>query len=72
MEYNLICQIETAPSEAAQSLSETSGTLPLKPKSQNHTVLTVFWADNFDMNLETVAAHGAVHIWWRFRKNLSL
>eukprot|EP00794_Sanderia_malayensis_P001334 gene1334-biopygen1064 len=61
MDYNLTCEIETAQSEATQSLSKISGTLPLKPKSQNHTVLTVFWADNFDRNLETATGHGAVH-----------
>ena len=61
MEYNLTCEIETAHAEATQSLSEISGTLPLKPKSEKHTILTVFWADNFDMNLKTATGHGAVH-----------
>ena len=61
MEYNYTCEIETAHAESASLLAENSGILPLKPKGNKDVILTVFWADNFDMNLETLTGHGSVH-----------
>ncbi|CAB4017036.1 Hypothetical predicted protein [Paramuricea clavata] len=31
------------------------------PATEEHAVLTFFWADNFDMNLETQTGHGAIN-----------
>ena len=36
--------------------------LPLKPTTENDFVLTVFWADNFDMNVKAQCGGGAINI----------
>ena len=61
IDYNLVCEIETAQAEAAQQIASSSGALPIKPVSSTQSVLTYFWVDNFDMNLETQTGHGAVN-----------
>jgi hypothetical protein len=61
IDYNMVCEIETAHAQANQKISETHGTLPLSPATDEHAVLTFFWADNFDMNLETQTGHGAIN-----------
>ena len=61
MDYNFVCEIETAQAEAAQMLATESGALPLKPASRTETVLTYFWVDNFDMNLETQPGKSALN-----------
>lgn len=61
IEYNVACEIETAHAEASQQQCNDSGVLPLRPTSGNHTVNTFFWADNFDINLETQTGHGALN-----------
>ena len=61
IDYNLVCEIETAQAEAAQQIANSSGALPIKPVSSNQSVLTYFWVDNFDMNLETQTGHGAIN-----------
>ena len=61
IDYNLVCEIETAQAEASQLLSTISGTLPVKPRTSNGTVLTFFWVDNFDLNIETQTGHGAIN-----------
>ena len=38
-----------------------SGILPIKPAMIDTTVLTFFWVDNFDMNIETQTGHGAIN-----------
>ena len=61
VDYNFVCEIETAQAETAQMLATASGALHLKPASRTETVLTYFWADNFDMNLETQTGKGALN-----------
>ena len=49
--YPLICDIETGYAKVAQQKSAQSlksAQLPMQPK-ENEMVLTVFWADNFDI-----------------------
>ena len=36
--------------------------LPSKPTTENDFVLTVLWADNFDMNVEAQCGGGAINI----------
>ena len=36
--------------------------LPLQPKSDEETVLTVFWADNFDKNVDKETGGGAINM----------
>ena len=59
MDYSFFCETETAQAETAQMLATESGALPLKSASTTETVLTYFWVDNFDMNLETQTGKGA-------------
>eukprot|EP00794_Sanderia_malayensis_P014842 gene14842-biopygen11931 len=59
--YNLVCEVETAQAETAQLLATMSGILPVKPATNDNTVLTYFWVDNFDMNIETQTGHGAIN-----------
>ena len=59
--YKFVCEIETALAEAAQVLANENGALPVKFSSDNETVLTFFWADNFDMKVETQTGKGSIH-----------
>ena len=61
IDYNFVCEIETALAEAAQGLANENGALPVKPSSDNETVLTFFWADIFDMKVETQTGKGSIH-----------
>ena len=36
--------------------------LPLKPATENDFVLTVFWTDNFDMNVEAQCGDDPINI----------
>ena len=60
IEYNAEREIKTAHAEAVQQQYYDSGVLPVRPITSQHTVNTFFWADNFDVNLETQTGHGAV------------
>jgi hypothetical protein len=42
IDYNMVCEIETAHAQANQKVSETYGTLPLSPATEEHAVLTFF------------------------------
>ena len=42
IDYNLVCEIETAQAEAAQQIANSSGALPIKPVSSNQSVPTYF------------------------------
>ena len=61
IDYKFVCEIETALAEAAQVLANENGALPVKPSSGNETVLAFFWADNFDMKVETQTGKGSIH-----------
>ena len=61
IDYNLVCEIETSQAEKSQLLATKSQTLPLIPCDENETVLTYFWVDNFDMNIETQTGHRAIN-----------
>ena len=47
VDYNTVCEIETAQAEIALQNAEVNP-LKLKPATEKSTVLTVFWADNFN------------------------
>ena len=59
--YSLTCEIETAQARAAQVKAERTSLLPLKPKNEGDTVVTYFWVDNFDCNVDTQKGGGSVH-----------
>lgn len=60
--YGKTCEIELAQAQKAQELAKLSSMLPLKPITALDYVLTVFWADNFDMNVEAQCGGGAIDI----------
>ena len=62
LSYDKTLEIETAQALKAQVLANNSSALPVKPTSLSDTVLTYFWVDNFDMNVETQAGGGAINI----------
>ena len=51
--YNLTCEIETALVEKAQQLSLKDSLLLIQPADIDSYVLMAFWADNFDVKVET-------------------
>lgn len=59
--YDQVCEIETGLAELTQHFQEQGQLLPLQPKSTSSSVLTVFWMDNFDHNIETSTGHGTIH-----------
>ena len=61
IDYKFVCEIETVLAEATQILATESGALPVKHASNDADVLTIFWADNFDMTMETQTGKGSIH-----------
>ena len=61
IDYDLVCEVETAQAEKAQALASKCQILSLMPAEENETVLTYFWVDNFDKNIETQTGHGAIN-----------
>ena len=61
LSYPLTCDIETGLVQSAQLQATQSSILPVKPSSEGETVITVFWLDNFDMNVESAAGGGAIN-----------
>ena len=52
VDYNVVCEMETAQAEIALQNAEKNP-LKLKPTNENATVLTLFWADNFDAKIDS-------------------
>ena len=50
--YTKTCEVETAMAESTLARAKRSNILPLLPMD-HETVLTYFWADNFDHKVET-------------------
>ena len=60
--YNLVCEVETTEAELAlKLLEEDQGVHSLLPISDNATVLTYWWADNFNQTLEMQTSHGEIN-----------
>ena len=59
--YPLTCEIETAQARVAQIMAESSSILPLKPNYERDKIITYFWVDNFDVNIERQTGGGAVN-----------
>ena len=56
----LICDIETGYAKVAQQKSAQGFPLPIQSR-ENEMVLTVFWADNFDIIVENATGDDSVH-----------
>ena len=52
LSYLLTCDIENGLAQSAQLQATQSSILTVKPSSEGETVITDFWLDNFDMNVE--------------------
>lgn len=61
LNYNLVCEIETAQAEMAQKQSLNGVALPLQPQSPDNFVYTHFWVDNFDVLVDKQFGGGSVH-----------
>ena len=59
--YPLTCDIETGLVQSVQLQATQSSILPVKPCSEGETVITDFWLDNFDMNVESATGGGAIN-----------
>ena len=62
--YNTVLDIETVQAQKAVTLMNNANTsvLPLQQKSDEETVLTVFWAENFDKNVDKETGGGAMNM----------
>ena len=61
VDYNFVCETETAEAKKAQSFFLNDGTLqPLEPVTPEAVVLTYWWADNFNQKLESLTGHGVI------------
>ena len=60
--YGKTSETELAQAQKAQELAKLSSMLPLKLITALDYVLTVFWADNFDMNVKAQCGGGAINI----------
>ena len=59
--YNTVCEIETAQEVKSQELSTRTSVLPIVPQDDNDCVLTYFWVDNFDVKVDRLSGAGSVH-----------
>ena len=61
IDYNKVCEIETAEAEVAQAVAANECTIPIRPLNAEDVVLTHFWTDNFDMDVETPHGKRPIH-----------
>jgi len=59
--YDLTCEIETAQAEIVLKESKENNILPLQPASPCDSVLTHYWVDNFDVNIDRTNGGGSVN-----------
>ena len=62
--YDNVLDIETAHAQNAVKLMNSADTsvLPLQPRYPLQTVITVFWADDFDKNVDKETGGGAINM----------
>ena len=56
IDYNLLCEVETAEAEAAQKWMSESQSL----QQNQESVLTYWWFDNFNQNVDSHSGKGAI------------
>ena len=61
IDYDLVCEIETAEAEAAQMLYEKGTVNPAEESTSYPPILTFWWADNFNQTLESTTGHGVIN-----------
>ena len=59
--YAKIYQIETAQAITTQKIANDQAIFTLKPRDETCIVLTFFWADNFDVTIESQKGGGSLN-----------
>ena len=60
LNYNKTCEIETAIAKSTSIRAKEKNILPILPVG-DEIILTFFWADNFDVNIESQKGGGSIH-----------
>ena len=58
IDYNVVCEIETAEAEVAMMRLSLNDDMPKSPARE--TCVKFWWADNFNQKLETLSGHGVI------------
>ena len=61
IDYDLVCDIETAKAEVAQKMYENNLTQLTQISPTEAPILTYWWADNFNQTLESYSRHGVIN-----------
>ena len=61
LNYKKTCEIETAVAESTSIRAKEKNILPILPVG-DEIILTFFWTDNFDVNIESQKGDGSIHI----------
>ena len=59
--YDLVCEVETAEELALKCTEDGHGIQPLQPSNENASLLTFWWAGNFNQTLETQTGKGQIN-----------
>ena len=60
---HLVCEVERAEAEVAlKCIEDGHGIQPLQPLNENASVLTFWWADNFNQTFETQFGMGKINL----------
>ena len=60
LNYNKTCEIETAIAKSISIRAKEKNILPILPVG-DEIILTFFWTDNFDVNIESQKGGGSIH-----------
>ena len=61
IDYDLVCDIETAEAEVAQKMYENDLTQLTQISTTEAPILTYWWADNFSQTLESYSGHSVIN-----------
>ena len=59
IDYNLVCEVETAEAEIAEQLYKRTTGAHLQPSDT--PTLAYWWADNFNQTLDSSTGHGVIN-----------
>ena len=61
IDYSLMYNTGAGLAQSAQLQATQISILPVKPSNQGETVITAFWLENFDMDVESATGGGAIN-----------
>ena len=61
LDYNSVCEIETAQAQLVQEKAMTTSILTIRPETSEETIYTQFWVDNFDTKVDNQVGGGSIH-----------